>query len=79
MVIFRAFSRLAAIIVKVTLSSSEYRLSSALINDVFEIMAIEYSMKHVYLDLFCCSVIVGVYRNLLIRVNFLHVNLFIPM
>lgn len=64
---------------KVTLSSSEYRLSSASTNDVFEIMAIEYSMKHVYLDLFCCSVIVGVYRNLLIRVNFLHVNLFIPM
>ena len=36
-------------------------------------------MKQMYLDLFCCSVIVGVYRNLLIRVNFLHVNLFIPM
>ena len=64
---------------KVTLSSSEYRLSSALIKDVFKIMASKCLMKRMYLDLFCCSVIVEVYRNLLIRVDFLHVNLFIPM
>ena len=64
---------------KVTLSSSEYRLSSALIKDVFEITASKCLMKRMYLDLFCCSVIVEVYRNLLIRVDFLHVNLFIPM